>query len=156
MFSKFGALFVLSARFLVGRKYGLFARLWQESRMHRFTPLTSGLKEPAESWISGRKRSLRYDVRLTSPWTIDGVLHLGNPVTPGPRTKALRVVAWSSAPRLSSHVDSSSTSTSLLNLRKNTARHGRPLTIPARHQGLGARHGDIIGLGRRHQLHILL
>ena len=122
--------------------------------MYRWVPLTSALKEPAESWISGRKRSLRYDVSLTSPWTIDGVLHLGNPVTPGPRTKALRVVAWSSAPRLSSHVDSSSTSTSLLNLRKNTARHGRPLTIPARHQGLGARHGDIIGLGRRHQLHI--
>ena len=48
------------------------------------------------------KRSLRYDVRLTSPWTIDRVLHLGNPVTPGPRTKALRVVAWSAALRLSS------------------------------------------------------
>ena len=59
-------------------------------------------KEPAESLISGRKRSLRHDVRLTSPWTIDGVLHLENPLTPGPRTKALRVVAWSAAPRLSS------------------------------------------------------
>ena len=35
-------------------------------------------------------------------------------------------------------VDSSSTSTSLLNLRKNTAPHGRPLTIPARHQGLSS------------------
>ena len=43
-----------------------------------------------------------------------------------------------------------------LTVRKNTARHGRPLTIPARHQGLGARHGDIIGLGRRHQLHICI
>ena len=51
-------------------------------------------------------------------------------------------------------VDSSSTSsTSLLNLRKNSARHG-PLKIPPRHQGLGTRHGDIIGLGRRHQPHI--
>ena len=83
-----------------------------------------------------------------------GVLHLENPLTPGPRTKALRVVAWSAAPGSVRDVDSSSTITPLLNLRKNTARHGRPLTIPARYQGLGARHGDIIGLGRRHQLHI--
>ena len=120
--------------------------------MCRWIPLTQGLKEPAESWISGRKRSLRYDVRLTSPWTIDGVLHLGNPVAPGPRTKALWVVAWSAAPRF--ETCSSSTSTSLLNLRKNPARHGRPFTIPARHQGLGACHGDTIGLGRRHHLHI--
>ena len=70
--------------------------------MYRWIPLTSGIKEPAEPWISGRKLSLRYDVRLTSPWTIDGVFHLGNPVTPSSRTKALRVVAWSAAPRLSS------------------------------------------------------
>ena len=64
------------------------------------------------------------------------------------------MVAWS-PPGSVRDVDSS-TSTSLLNLRKNTARHGRPLTIPARHQGLGARHGDIIGLGRRHHVCFIL
>ena len=50
--------------------------------MYRWIPLASGLKEPTESWISGRKLSLRYGVRLTFHWTIDGVLHLGNPVSP--------------------------------------------------------------------------
>ena len=44
--------------------------------------------------------ALRFDVRSTSPWTIGGVLHPGDPT--GPRTKALRVVAWSTAPRLRS------------------------------------------------------
>ena len=47
--------------------------------MHQWIPLTSGLKEPAESWISGRKRSLRYDVRLISPQTIDVDLPSGEP-----------------------------------------------------------------------------
>ena len=37
-----------------------------ESRVYRRIPQTLGLKEPAKSWISGRKRSLRFDVRLTS------------------------------------------------------------------------------------------
>ena len=60
-----------------------------ESRVYRWIPLTSGLKEPAESWISGRKRSLRCDVRLTSPWTVDGGPPSGEPGHPGSPNEGL-------------------------------------------------------------------